>query len=122
VVDVRVHEDRAVLDVRLTVGELAVWLPGPGPASSEWGATAEPSHGVILRLPTRSTSWLRAAPAVTWLAIVADQPLSAVDGQAGPPLVLDHRTHGAVALLYDGLAVSLRADRCPGGNDCVVEP
>lgn len=121
IVDVRVHEEHAVLDVQLVIGALEVWLPGPGPPSPRWRDVTVADREVILRMAGRSTSWLRDAPNVTWRAVVTDLPLVSPSTELGGP-VLDLRTFGAVELDFDGVALSVRTERCPSGRGCVVVP
>ncbi len=129
VVDVREHADVAVLDVRVVVGEVSVWLPGPGPASARWGEVAEDGRHVLVRLPSRSLAWTRVAPNVPWLAIVGDgleladrSGTGSTDDADGPRLVLDQRAYGGVELVLAASGWSVRTERCPRGRGCVVVP
>jgi competence protein ComEC len=122
IVDVRPHEGQTVLDVRIVLGDVAVWLPGAGPPSPHWQDAAEVDRRAILRLPTRTTTWLREAPKLHWLAIVADSPLRGPDERDERPALFDHRTHGAVEVVVDEAGPSLRTERCPVDQGCLMEP
>lgn len=119
VVDVRIHDGAAVVDVRVVSGELAVWLPAPGPMSRRWHDVADAEHGVILRLPGRTAAWLRGAPHVRWLAVVADAPLLTQSELGDVPLI-DHRTFGAVDVIFDVSGPGLRTERCSAGRACHI--
>ena len=120
IVDVRVQQDRPTIDAQLVAGRFAVWLPGVGPPSPRWKEAAQAGREAILRLPSRSAAWLREAPSVRWLAIVADGPVALPAGLAGTVPVLDLRIHGDVEIVLDGPTPSLRTARCPAGKGCLV--
>ena len=134
IVDVREQQGSFVLDVQVVVGEVALWLPGPGPASPGWRRVAEDGdvdgdrdgRRVVLRLPSRSLAWSRAAPGVSWLAIVGDGLGSERPGDDAAPdradLVLDQRIYGAVEAVLDRDGWTLRTERCPAGRGCPVMP
>ena len=119
VVDVRDYGDQPVVDLKIVAGDLAVWLPGPGPPSPAWSDVATATRQVVLSLPSRPSAWLRTAPAAPWLAVVAQAPVTLPPSWGGPTL-LDHQTFGSIELVVAEEGPSLRLERCSGGGSCLV--
>lgn len=122
VVDVRSHEGQAVLDLELSMGDHAVWVPGPGAPSPRWREAAEAGRRVALRLPSPASAWWRLAPEAEWLAVVADAPASGRGEEARVGPRLDHRTYGAIEVALGAEEIGLRTERCPEGKGCLVTP
>ncbi len=120
VVDVRTYQEQTVLDVELVMGDVAVWLPGPGPPSYRWQDPDRDGRTVVIRLPSRPTGWLQNAPRAPRLAVISDGPLRRASGRSGDAPTLDHRTYGDVLLFFDGAQPSLRTERCAAGRACLV--
>jgi competence protein ComEC len=120
VIDVRAHEGETILDLRILVGDVAIWLADVGPPSTRWKQAEPADRGVVLRVPSWTTAWERSAFDVPWVTMILDtatQPVKTLED--GAPL-LDLRTHGAVDVVDDGVTVRVRTERCPNDRDCVV--
>lgn len=118
VVDVRQAGQVTVLDLAITVNDLAILLPGPGAPSGRWGDVA-PDLTTVGRLPASGVAWARALPARPWLLLVGEPALERVRGDSGVPF-LTRREHGQIELsILDG-AVSVETERCAEGEACQV--
>lgn len=119
IVDVRLAGERAVVDLAVLVGDVAILLPGPGTPSARWSALT-PDAVSIAALPASAVTWARSLPPRNWLLLVGEPAQERVGGSAGVPF-LARREHGSVAVrVLDG-AVEVRTERCSGGRDCPVE-
>jgi hypothetical protein len=118
VVDVRVVEQRVVLDLAVRADGLVVWLPGPGRPSPGWSTMLGPER-TVLRLPSTATAWLRDGPPQAWLLLVGQSPrVTAAD--LGDRLLLDQRQHGAIELVVTDGVLDVRVARCDSGSGCQV--
>jgi hypothetical protein len=119
VVDIRQVREQSALDLALRVDDLAVLLPGPGAPSPRWGEVAEDAI-TVGRLPAASVAWARALSPRRWLLLVGEPSLERVTGNSGVPF-LARRDHGMIALTVAGGTLAVRAERCAGGHDCLIE-
>jgi hypothetical protein len=118
VIDVRVVDQRVVLDLAVRVDGLVVWLPGPGRPSPGW-TPAISQERTVLRLPSTATAWLRDGPPQPWLMLVGQSPrLTAAD--LGDRMLLDQREFGAVEFVLTDGELDVRAERCDSGSGCRV--
>ncbi len=119
VVDVRLAGDRPALDLAVLVGDLAIFLPGPGQPSPHWPSVA-PDASTVARLPSSAVAWARSLPARHWLLLVGGPATARARGEPGLPF-LTHRDHGLVDLEILDRAILARTERCEAGRNCVLE-
>jgi competence protein ComEC len=118
VIDVRVVDERTVLDLVIRADGLVVWLPGPGPRSPNW-STAISQERAVLRLPSTATAWVREGLPQRWLLFVAQGArLAAAD--LGGHLLLDQRRYGAVEFVLTDGVLDVHTERCDSGSACQV--
>jgi len=119
VVDVRMAGQRAVVDLAILAGDLAILLPGPGAPSTRWSEVA-PDAVTVAALPASAVTWARTLPPRTWLLLVGEAAQERARGDSGVTF-LARREHGAVDVQVVDGAVTIRTERCAGGRGCVVD-
>ncbi|MGE3269854.1 MAG: ComEC/Rec2 family competence protein, partial [Chloroflexota bacterium] len=119
IVDLRLVDDRPVLDLLILAEGAAILLPGPGSPSQHW-ADIPADLPSITMLPASAVSWARMLPPRPWLLLVGEPGLARARGDSGVPF-LTRREYGIVEIALRDGRMSVRTERCASGTRCQIE-